>query len=702
MGNSRNGVVFLWCAVASAVFATACGGGAGPTGPKADGGGGDDCDVPALFARSCGSVACHNEADNNPAAGLDLISPGVGERLALVNAQDCFGVYADPSDPTGSLLYTKVAGTSDCGTPMPLGDDPLTPAEVLCIRDWISGLQPPEPTDDGSVPPDDAGLCAGCVCHPGITEACYDHLKARKDVAMCIGGTHTCQISGQWGPCVDQVLPSVEDCHEAADEDCDGVASGCTTSWSIGYGVTNDQAVEGVGTDDDGNVYVIGSFSGSQDFGTGMLTAPTPPDDWKNNVFFVKYDVNGAAVWAKNWGDTSNQLAAQVAVDGDGNSAVLIRTRGTMNLGGSNLTSKGDNDYLVGKFTAEGTHVWSKLFGGTMLDRGERIAFDGAGNVLVTGLFAGTVDAGVLGTKTAEGDADGIVLKFDSATGALEVATRLGGTGDGEYGFGIDSDADGNIYVTGRFDGTMTLGLTTLVAAGEAPDEDTDAPSDIFVAKLTPTGAFEWAKRFGSAQDDRAYDLVVDPATDDIVITGYFSDAITFGDAGDTLTSNGLRDIFVARLDSDGDHIWSRGYGDEADQLGPDTSFGTNKWSALALDASGHIYLGGPLWGAAEFNPASPGTNGLIKAKEKVDPDEDDEPAADAFFVKLTGAGAFVVGYRYGGTGSELAQDIAVSAQGRVVLVGRFYGSGMNFGAGGTVAGASGDAEGFIVQLDLD
>lgn len=689
--NSLNGLVFLSLGLLASV-GSGCGGGGGPSGPKGgDGGAGDSCDVPALFARSCGSAACHNEADKNPAAGLDLISPGFEERLVLVNAKDCSGFYADPSDPTESLLYTKVAGTSECGAPMPLGADPLTPAEVLCIRDWISGLQPPDPVDEDAGPPTDGSVpdgevCPGCDCTPGLVEDCYDHLAAKQGVGMCMGGMRTCDTTGLWGPCVDQVLPSVEDCHEPADEDCSGASKVCTDSWSIGYGVTNDQTAEGVGVDDDGNVYVIGSFSGSLDVGTGMLVAPTPLDDWKNNVFFAKYDKFGAPVWAKNWGDTSNQLAAQVTTDGDGNSAVLIRTRGTMDLGGGPLTSKGDNDILVGKFDADGGHLWSKLFGGSMLDRAERIAFDGSGNVLVTGRFAGTVNpGGGLSTLMATGAADGVVIRFDGATGAPELAVKLGGTGDDEYGFGVAADADNNIYVTGRFDGTMTLGATTLESAGGA---------DVFVAKLSSAGAFVWAKRYGSAGDDRAYDLVVEPTSGDVIVTGYFTDAISFGGVPETLLSSGARDIFVARLTGDGDHVWSRAYGDAADQLGPDASYSTTKWTALALDGAGNIHLGGPLWGEAEFNPASPGASGLLKSKAAT--------TADAFFVKLSGAGAFLAGFRYGGTGSELGQDIAVSPDGHVVLVGRFYGTTMDFGAAGTLVGVTGDPEGFVAQIALD
>lgn len=91
--------------------------------------------VKELFPQRCGGSICHEGA--MPAAGLDLVKPGVVDRLVNKQAAYCKGILADPMDPEGSLLYLKMSPGPPCGSPMPLGGEPLTEAELGCVRDWI-------------------------------------------------------------------------------------------------------------------------------------------------------------------------------------------------------------------------------------------------------------------------------------------------------------------------------------------------------------------------------------------------------------------------------------------------------------------------------------------------------------------------------------------------------------------------------------
>jgi hypothetical protein len=99
-------------------------------------------DVPAELAQRCAGSGCHSGED--PAAGLDLVAPGVGDRIAGMpaNGIDCdgMGAIADPSDPEGSLLYLKLGETPPCGDRMPLTGPPLTEPELDCMRSWIETL----------------------------------------------------------------------------------------------------------------------------------------------------------------------------------------------------------------------------------------------------------------------------------------------------------------------------------------------------------------------------------------------------------------------------------------------------------------------------------------------------------------------------------------------------------------------------------
>ena len=93
-----------------------------------------------LFVDRCGGSICHSGAE--PAAGLDLVSPGVVSRLVDQKGRDCPGILVDPVDPEGSLLYDKLLPNTACGSPMPLGRPMLSQAELACVRDWIAAQTP--------------------------------------------------------------------------------------------------------------------------------------------------------------------------------------------------------------------------------------------------------------------------------------------------------------------------------------------------------------------------------------------------------------------------------------------------------------------------------------------------------------------------------------------------------------------------------
>lgn len=100
--------------------------------------GGVVCDVPERFVTSCAGGTCHS-----PGSGLvDLVSPGLADRL--VGPSACMGApLADPDDPTGSVLYRKLAGEPACGSKMPLGQPAFTADDLACVSAFIETLPPP-------------------------------------------------------------------------------------------------------------------------------------------------------------------------------------------------------------------------------------------------------------------------------------------------------------------------------------------------------------------------------------------------------------------------------------------------------------------------------------------------------------------------------------------------------------------------------
>jgi hypothetical protein len=111
---------------------------------------------------------------------------------------------------------------------------------------------------------------------------------------------------------------------------------------------------------------------------------------------------------------------------------------------------------------------------------------------------------------------------------------------------------------------------------------------DGFVAKLDPAGAPIWSRGFGDWDFQQSADLTVDDA-DNVLVTGAFEGAVDFG--GGPLVSAGFWDIFVAKLDPGGGHLWSSRYGDAGAQMG----------YGIAADSAGNVLLTGDVQGTVDF-----------------------------------------------------------------------------------------------------
>lgn len=107
-------------------------------GPNGSDSGSDECgDVPTrVFVASCGNTGCHGATA--PQQGLDLVSPGLNARVVGVQAKSCSGILADPQNPAGSLLYSKLLTQPKCGSQMPLARPPLSDADQQCVLAWIA------------------------------------------------------------------------------------------------------------------------------------------------------------------------------------------------------------------------------------------------------------------------------------------------------------------------------------------------------------------------------------------------------------------------------------------------------------------------------------------------------------------------------------------------------------------------------------
>jgi len=315
--------------------------------------------------------------------------------------------------------------------------------------------------------------------------------------------------------------------------------------WTRQFGADISVYVDGVATDANGNVYVAGHTTGDlEGVGHGGF-----------DVFVRSYDGAGSLRWTRQFGTSDDDRASGVATDASGNVYVAGRTTG--DLAGE---SAGGADAFVRSFDSAGTLRWTRQFGSSSDDGATGVATDASGNVYVSGNTFGALDGPFAGLT------DVFVRSYDGE-GALRW-TRQFGTTSTDQSFGVATDGNGNVYVTGR-----TLG---------ALEGDSAGFSDAFVRSFGSDGTVRWTRQFGTSTDDEARSVAAD-ASGNVYVAGATLGALE----GD---STGGSDAFVRSYGNDGALRWTRQFGTSFN----DIAFG------VATDANGGVYLTGQTFGALE------------------------------------------------------------------------------------------------------
>ncbi|HPI42519.1 MAG TPA: SBBP repeat-containing protein [Candidatus Cloacimonas acidaminovorans] len=425
--------------------------------------------------------------------------------------------------------------------------------------------------------------------------------------------------------------------------------------WAKKAGGTGGDYCRSIAVDDNGNSYVTGVFEGSATFGTTTLTSSGQYD-----IFVAKMDINGNWLWAKKAGGTSYDYGLGITVDANGNSYVTGYFLESATFGATTLTSSGNEDIFIAKLDINGNWLWAKKAGGTSYDYGCCIAVDDNGNSYITGFFCSSSCSFGNTTLTSSGSDDIFVAKLDSNGNWLWAKKAGGQSNDG--GRSITVDDNGNSYVTGDFSGSATFGTTTLTSSGYYD-------YDIFVAKLDINGNWLWAKKAGGQSNDGGRSITVDD-NGNSYITGCFWGSATFG--ATTLTSSGDLDIFVAKLDINGNWLWAKQAG------GTDFDYGYG----IAVDDNGNSYVTGYFRSSATF-----GTTTLTSSGYE-----------DIFVAKLDSSGNWLWAKKAGGTSYDKGYSIAVDVNGNSYVIGYFSGSA-TFGT--TTLTSSGDTDIFISKIGI-
>jgi hypothetical protein len=425
----------------------------------------------------------------------------------------------------------------------------------------------------------------------------------------------------------------------------------CLTAKGLGKDL-DDHAVS-TAVDNNGNVYFTGAFDGQNvDFDPGPSTFYLSSGGSSIRAAFLsKFDINGNLLWAIKYGNPNSFVPKDILVDDLGNPIICgggydnltpnggtphnghvfkFDTNGTIlwdsSIGGrpNSIFADGVVLYVVGSFegsedfnpdyvatsiktSAGGSDIFIlglslqtgllntavRTIGGLGDDFGMSITVNSLGYTYVTGSFQGTVDfnfsSGVY-NLTSNGGSDIFVLKL-SVVFTYTSSFSFGGTGN-DIGMDIATDNTDNVYLTGSFENTVDFNFGTAIS-----NLTSLGGKDLYVSKIDPSNNFLWAKKSGGLSDDEGLSIAYDN-TGNIFCTGYYLGSSDFDPStlvNNLISSGSSNDIFIWKLDSNGNFIWANSYGGNGDDKG----------LCIVTDNSGNPFSSGYFSTIADFNPGA-------------------------------------------------------------------------------------------------
>lgn len=290
---------------------------------------------------------------------------------------------------------------------------------------------------------------------------------------------------------------------------------------------------------------------------------------------------------------------------------------------------------------------WAAVYGDSYEQFPLDIATDQEGNVYIVGAFAGTLPL-VDPPLVSAGEHDLFLTRIEP-DGKVAWARRFGNAAD-QSSAKIAVDSEGNVIVGGAFEGTLNFGGQDLSAQG----------FDAYVAKLDSSGAHLWSKRYGDVDAQNVAVLKVD-VDNSVLLAGSFRGSLDFGKGAMNATCCNF-DIYIAKLDADGNELWSKSFGDTTAQ----------HVISGSVDSSGSLTVCGDFSGTVDF-----GGGGLVAMGGK-----------SVYLARFDGGGG------YGWSKMHSADVLSIGASfsdgsGNIALSGAFAGT-IDFGGGDVASDGSG------------
>lgn len=398
--------------------------------------------------------------------------------------------------------------------------------------------------------------------------------------------------------------------------------------------------------------------------------------------------------WAKSISGSGDISPSSVNSDSDGNIFVAgeFSSRTDFNPGEDSLflESYGYDDIFISKYNAFGELIWAKNIGENYNDVCNSMTLDDNYNIYITGHFSRTVDFDP-GNETHElsttGGDDIYIAKYDSA-GNFKWAVSMGLLNASDEGTSITTDKEGNVLITGWFQGTVDFepGTTTFNLTSNGPG--------CFILKLSAEGNFIWAKNIDSTGGWVEGHTIKTDKNNNVFVSGLFQSSTDFNPGAGTHNMEPATEnaAFLLKLDKNGNFKWAVQPGGHANNSNLD------KKRPFSIDPDGNIYLAFDFMNTVDFDPGN-GTYELFAG---------DEWNRALFIAKYTPGGnlswAHLINWEENdgswpyGNGVDITTDVS----GNVVSIGQFSGK-YNFNPNGPQSVLSGNEDnytGYIIKLN--
>ncbi len=272
--------------------------------------------------------------------------------------------------------------------------------------------------------------------------------------------------------------------------------------------------------------------------------------------------------WIRQAGGSLQDQGHDLALDSLGNIYLTGSFQVMAFFGSTQILANGNKDIFLAKYDNNGNLLWVKNFGGFFDDAGNSIVTTEGGYSWLAGSMQG-IATFQDSTIISYGGDDAFLARFNP-NGELQWVKHAGGTSE-DFAYAVTIDIAEDAIITGRFQSTAQFGSTSLISSGN---------NDIFIAKYDPIGNLKWVHKAGGTGNDLSRAVKTD-YSQNIYLGGSIEGNANFGTLN--VTSQGLKDAFVAKYSKDGYPQWIRTIG----------GTGIDNSKDLDVDALGNTYIAG-------------------------------------------------------------------------------------------------------------